>query len=312
MSLSTFTVSEAESGLRLDKLLQLRFPSYSRHYFQHLIEKKKVLVNKVVAKKALLLKKEDVITVRFTAPQDISLTPQAIHLDILYEDDDIIIVNKPAGMVVHPAVGNWEGTFANALLFHLRKEPSKSLRAGIVHRLDKETSGVLVAAKQEEAEESLIKAFASRAVDKEYLAIVIGHPKNRVIETYIGRHPIRRKEMAVCQTRGKWAQSICETIAYNEKLSFVRLVPKTGRTHQLRVHLKYIGFPILGDVVYGNPSMNKKFGAKRQLLHAWRLRLPHPTKKMDIEIEAPIPQDMKKFIAQVTEEPLCLTEKCVF
>lgn len=301
----TIHVSEEETSYRLDKLLALRFPEYSRQYFQYLIREKLVLVNGNLVKKAAKLEEGDEIEVEFALTPEISLEPEAIPLDILFEDGDLIAINKPAGMVVHPAVGNWSGTFVNALLYHCKQLPKGDvLRPGIVHRLDKETSGVLVAAKNERTQQLMVELFANRQIKKEYLAICVGNPGNRLMEGNIGRHPVRRKEMAILEGKGREARTRCESIAHNQTLSLVRLFPETGRTHQLRVHLKAAGTPILGDSVYGIPSMNKKFDAHRQMLHAYALRFKHPIRKEEIELKAPVPQDMEKFIN--------LISKCAF
>lgn len=293
----TILVSGDDSGLRLDKYLSKLFPHYSRSYFQYLIQSHLVLVNGSIVKKAFPLKENDEIEVEFAYPPEISLEPESIPLDILYEDESILAINKPAGMVVHPAVGHWSHTFVNALLYHCKQLPhSEELRPGIVHRLDKETSGVLLAAKTYEAQAALVAAFAGREMKKEYLAICIGNPKSGLIEGAIARHPIRRKEMTVLQEKGREARTYCETIAFREPLSIVRLLPETGRTHQIRVHLKSIHAPILGDPVYGIAQFNKKYHIFRQLLHAYRLRFLHPITRKLIELQAPIPEDMLQFI----------------
>lgn len=298
----TLVVSLEEVGLRLDKFLALRFPEYSRQYFQHLIEQKLVLVNGEQEKKRTFLSEGDEIEIEFALTPEIAVTPENIPLDILYEDDDLLVINKPPGLVVHPAVGNWSGTFVNALLYHCRQlSPEHSLRPGIVHRLDKETSGVLCAAKNEKAQQKLVEAFAQRKVHKTYLAICIGKPGDRTITGKIGRHPTKRKEMALLTDKGKESTTHCKTLAYNEKLSVVRLIPETGRTHQLRVHMKHVGSPILGDTVYGNAQFNERAGTSRQLLHAFILQFPHPITGKMVEVKAPLPDDMKKFIMQITK-----------
>lgn len=291
-------VSSDEASLRLDKFLALRFPRYSRQYFQYLIKEKLVLVNGALIKKGAALKEGDEIEVEFAATPEISLEPENIPLDVLYEDGDILAVNKPAGMVVHPAAGNWKHTFVNALLYHCKiLKKDDSLRPGIVHRLDKETSGVLLAAKNEEAQKKLVEAFAKREMEKEYLAVCLGNPGNRRLQNLIGRHPVRRKEMAIVSDKGKEAITEIVTVAYDTQFSVVRLFPKTGRTHQLRVHLKSVGCPILGDSLYGNASLNKKMKAARQYLHAYRLKFMHPITQAPIEIKAPLAEDMRNCIS---------------
>lgn len=286
-------VSEEEEGLRLDAFLAKRFPEYSRTYFQSLIEKKLACVGKTSSKKRRVLTAGEEVEVHFVLSEQCALTAEPIALDILYEDDEIIAVNKPAGMVVHPGAGHFSGTFVNALLHHCKQLPGHdSLRPGIVHRLDKETSGVILAAKTERSHLKLVEQFAARKIKKTYLAICVGHPGNRVIEGAIGRHPTRRKEMAVVDTGGKKAKTRCKTLAHDHALSIAYLYPETGRTHQLRVHLQSIGHPILGDSVYGNASLNERYGVTRQLLHAKTIHFAHPITCQEMEITAPIPQDI--------------------
>ncbi len=296
MEADLILVTEEEADVRLDKVLAARFPDYSRTYFQSLIEKNLVLVNGALAKKSARPVAGDEIEIEFAVTAEISITPEAIPLDIVYEDAYLLAINKPVGMVVHPAVGNWTGTFVNALLYHCAQTaPIGTLRPGIVHRLDKDTSGLLLAAKDEMTQRKLVEAFAARQVYKEYRAICFGNPGSRSIEGNIGRHPIRRKEMTVLSEGGRAALTLCETLRYDNQLSYIKLVPHTGRTHQLRVHMRHAGFPILGDPTYGNPSANKKWGAERQLLHAFRLRFIHPHTKEEVELKAPLPQDILKF-----------------
>ena len=295
-------VTEEEAGERLDKVLARRFKEvYSRTYFQYLIDEQLVLVNGSPVKKRAKPEEGDEIEVEFAATPEIQLTPEAIPLSIIYEDEHLLAVNKPAGMVVHPAPGNWSGTFVNALLYHCGSLPAtdaSSLRPGIVHRLDKETSGVLVAAKTLEMQQKLTALFASRKVYKEYLAICIGRPPEGEINAPIGRHPIHRKQMAVVPA-GKQAISFCYPLGWNEKLSFVRIVIATGRTHQIRVHLKYKGTPVLGDSLYGNASVNQYYGAERQLLHAAKIQFEHPFTGKLLELSAPLPEDMAKFVRNI-------------
>lgn len=292
-STDIFTVSADEANLRLDKLLSLHFPQLSRTYFQYLIEQGCVLVNGKALKKRQSPKVGDEIDVCFLLTPEISLEPQNIPLDILFEDEHLIAINKPVGMVVHPAPGHPKDTFVNALLYHcagLRGQ--EGLRPGIVHRLDKDTSGVLLAAKTQQAHAQIVGQFMERSVRKEYLAICVGTPKEGLIDAPIKRHPIHRKEMAV-NPEGKEAKSLCKVLEKNEQLSLVQVLLLTGRTHQIRVHLKHIGCPVLGDAVYGSVSANKRYQAERQLLHAHRLGFAHPITKAPIQIEAPIPTDFK-------------------
>lgn len=293
-------ISENEAGERLDKILANRFEGrYSRTYFQYLIEEHLVLLNGLPVKKRIKPAVEDEVEVRFSAMPKADLTPEDIPLSILYEDEYIIAINKPSGMVVHPAHGNWSGTFVNALLFHcsqLNTIPDDS-RPGIVHRLDKETSGVLLAAKTLLMQQKLIEQFASRNVYKEYVAICIGKPPEREINAPIGRHPVNRKQMAVVST-GKPAISQIKLIGWDGKISLVRVNILTGRTHQIRVHLKHEKTPILGDSLYGSSAVNKYYHADRQMLHASLLRFHHPYSNEMMEIKAPLPDDMLKLITK--------------
>ncbi len=292
---NSFTITADEEEKRIDKLLTERFESKSRTYFQFLIEEGYVLVNGKKIKKRNMVKEGDEVEIFFCLTPEISLEPEDIPLDILYEDDHLIAVNKPPGMVVHPAPGNWSKTFVNALLSHCKNLiiAEDNIRPGIVHRLDKDTSGILLAAKSTLAHQRLISAFSERRIQKKYLAITLGKPQNGLLSAPIGRHPKKRKEMTVIDT-GKEAISDIQILAYNEKIALVLIKPKTGRTHQIRVHLKHLNAPVLGDAVYGNTS---SFDVKRQLLHAFRLEFEHPITKDKMELVAPIPDDMKELIS---------------
>lgn len=298
----SFLISESQSGQRLDKILTSQFSSdKSRSYFHYLFQEGKICVNGIPVKKRYQAKPLDEVTIQWMYTPELALTAENIPLDILFEDEHIIVVNKPAGMVVHPAVGNWSGTFVNALLFHcqsIEKEFStkEQLRPGIVHRLDKNTTGLLIAAKTTKAHARLVELFASRQIQKQYLALCVGNPGDGTIDLPIARHPIRRKEMTICQEKGKRAVTICKTLAHNERCSFVSLKLITGRTHQLRVHLKAKGCPILGDPVYGSEGFNRKYRLDRQMLHAYELLFPHPINGTMMNFKAPLPQEMKQVI----------------
>lgn len=306
-------VTEEETGERLDKILASRFKEvYSRTYFQYLIDEHLVLLNGAPVKKRIKPQAGDEIEVQFAATPEIQLTPEPIPLEILYEDEHLLAINKPAGLVVHPAPGNWSGTFVNGLLYHCSQltRQDNSLRPGIVHRLDKDTSGVLVAAKTLEMQQKLTALFASRQVYKEYWAICIGRPSDGEISAPIGRHPIHRKQMAIIPN-GKPAASVIQTLGWNEKLSIVQVVIATGRTHQIRVHLKYKGTPVLGDSLYGNPSINQYYNVQRQLLHAIRVKFQHPITGQELELTAPLPLDMLRLMRKIlpAEHLKTLTER---
>lgn len=309
MERKSFFVTQEQANQRLDHLLCEAFPDKSRSYFHHLIEKGAVLVNGIAVKKRTLVQEDDDIELFFAPLPEPSLEPEKIPLDIIFEDEDIIVINKPADMVVHPAVGNWSHTLVNALLYHCKELPQSDLRPGIVHRLDKDTTGLIIAAKNYKTHQQLIELFSQRKVTKEYLAICIGSCKSQVINAPIKRDPKNRKKMAVIE-EGKEAITKVEVVENSKELSFVRLLPHTGRTHQLRVHMKHLGSPILGDPTYGNIKKNQSFQAKRQYLHAFKLTLPHPIKGDILTFEAPLPQDMNsvkiKFFKQGLADALTL------
>lgn len=302
-----FTVLPAEEGIRLDKILAQRYQEIqSRTYFHSLFDASKILLNHLPVKKSCKPKCGDEIQVSFILTPEIHLEPENIPLNIVYEDEFILIVNKPAGMVVHPAPGNWQGTFANALLFHCKglfeefqsvdkKMWNELPRPGIVHRLDKDTSGLLVSGKTLMAQQKMMKLFAERQVNKQYRAICIGNPGKGQLDQPIGRHPVHRKLMAVVPG-GKRALTFYETLASTSDLSYVNVDLATGRTHQIRVHMNHLKCPILGDATYGDLSKNKKFAVSRQLLHAYALKFQHPFKNKEIDLKAPLPHDMSSIL----------------
>jgi 23S rRNA pseudouridine1911/1915/1917 synthase len=290
---TTIIVSQEQESLRLDSLLARHFERFSRTYFQYLIDEGAVLVNGSPAKKSTKVVSGDEIEVQFILTQEIVLEPEDIPLNIIYEDEHLLAINKPVGLVVHPAPGNWKSTFVNALLFHCKTlDRDSSLRPGIIHRLDKDTSGVLIAAKTALVHGAMTTLFASRQVEKRYLAICLGKPACTLIDQPLGRHPVRRKEMAVIET-GRPARTRLSVVATKGDLSLLDIVLETGRTHQIRVHLAHIGHPILGDVLYGNERINRKYNANRQLLHAASLSFIHPITKALVTISADVPEDMR-------------------
>jgi len=300
---------ESSVSERLDKYLPSVFHDYSRTFFQNLIKNGKVKLNGIaVSAKTQVSNGADIEIVWpeekvFTIP-----SPEEFKFDILFEDDDLLVIDKPAGIVVHPAAGNWTGTVVNALVGRdtsflgsvLEDEPDElsSARPGIVHRLDKETSGCLVVAKNIKSRMKLAESFASRRIKKIYKAITYGvPPKNEEkITTLIGRHHINRQKMAVLKWNGKKAVTIYRFVkkwAFDGiDLSLLDVEILTGRTHQIRVHLAYKKCPVLGDKLYGG---KQSIEAPRQMLHAWHLGLPHPSTGKLIEIESPIPEDFKKY-----------------
>jgi 23S rRNA pseudouridine1911/1915/1917 synthase len=288
-------VGQCDEGKRLDVYLSWQL-ALSRSRVQKLITGNLVLINGEHARVSRKVKEGDVLTVTVPAPEGDRVLPEDIPLDILYEDDDIIAVNKPRGQVVHPACGNRSGTLVNALLAHTDRLSTigGKERPGIVHRLDKNTSGVILVAKTDVAHMTLARDLRRRMVEKIYLAIVVGVPDEREghIDAAVGRHPIHRKKMAVLKEgKARAALTYYETLREFRGYALLRVQPITGRTHQIRVHLKYIGHPIVGDNVYG-PRGGKSFRMTGQALHAFSLAFSHPATGEHMYIEAPMPEDM--------------------
>ncbi len=299
-------IQENEVGQRLDKILAARYPElHSRTYFQYLIEQEKIFVNGEAVKKRYQPALGDEVQIHYVLTPEIGLKPEKIPLEIIFEDSDLLVINKPAGMVVHPSPGHHSGTFVHALLHHCQELPEDKSgnvypRPGIVHRLDKDTSGLLVAAKTSLAHKRLVEMFSSREIYKEYLAICIGNPGHQEIKTAIGRHPILRQKMKVLETGGREAISLCDTISHKGQFSLVRIILQTGRTHQIRVHMLHVHAPVLGDPVYGNVQLNKKYDVKRQLLHAYILQFKHPITGQPMDLKARVPEDMRAWINKIS------------
>ena len=288
---------------RLDRWLSIQLPDISRSRLQKLIEEGNVLVNdRICRSKKLKLVLGDRITVTIPTPQKLDLQPEAIPLDILYEDEELIIINKPAGMVVHPAPGNYEGTLVNALLYHCDNLAGIGgvERPGIVHRLDKDTTGAIVVAKSDRAHQHLQGQIKAKTAIREYWGVVYGSPKQQQgkIELPIGRHPIDRKKMAVIPVE-KGGRNAITHWEIQERLgnyTLMQFLLETGRTHQIRVHSSYLGHPLVGDKVYGS---NRSIGVNLsgQALHARKLTLIHPITETVIEAIAPFPDEFIKLLS---------------
>jgi 23S rRNA pseudouridine1911/1915/1917 synthase len=291
-------VTENDAKLRLDQFLAKRFPEYSRSRIQQLIRSGFVRLNEQTTRPRHIVRRGDKIDLREPPVEKIDIRPEPIPLDILFEDDDLIIINKPAGLTVHPGAGQREHTLVNALLSHcttLSGIGGKE-RPGIVHRLDKETSGCLVVAKNDIAHRELSKQFAARTVEKTYLALVAGKLRKAagVIEEKIGRHPVHRQRMRVTSLRGRTAKTEYRVIRSSQQASLIECRLHSGRTHQIRVHLHHLGHAVLGDKVYA-PRFAKDF--PRQMLHAWKLGFRHPRTGEWSLFETPLPADFKEAIA---------------
>jgi len=311
-SVIELTVS-SEAGSRLDHFLTRQLPHLSRAHLQRAIEAGGIRVNRQTCKSAQKLKQGDTVLVeQLDVPRE-GPQPQAIPLDILFEDEAIAVVNKPAGMIVHPARGHWDGTLASALAYHFDKlsQTGGPTRPGIVHRLDRDTSGVIVIAKHDQAHETLANQFKSRTIKKEYVALVVGVPDrdSDIVECPIGNHPTQREKKAIRAGH----PSSREAITFYEveerfgRFALIRVEPKTGRTHQVRLHLAHLGCPVLCDRLYGGRAVLTARQIKpdseddvvlleRQALHAHRLTLTHPTTHERVDFQAPIPADMTKVL----------------
>jgi len=295
-----FVVTEDGAKLRLDQFLAKRLPEYSRSRIQQLIRGGFVRLNDQTTRPRQIVRRGDKISLREPPVEKIDIRPEPIPLDVLFEDEDIIVINKPAGLTVHPGAGQREHTLVNALLSHcvsLSGIGGKE-RPGIVHRLDKETSGCLVVAKNDIAHRELSKQFAARTVEKIYLALVTGKLRKPagVIEEKIGRHPVHRQRMRVTSLRGRTAKTEYRVICSSEQASLIECRLHSGRTHQIRVHLHHLGHAVLGDKVYA-ARFAKNF--PRQMLHAWKLGFHHPRTGELKNFEAPSPADFKQAVSAV-------------
>src|SRR5881227_1976499 len=293
-------VSANEAKIRLDQFMAKRLPEFSRSRLQQLIRDGFVRLNDSTSRPRQIVRGGDKIELTEPPLEKIEMLPEAIPLEILFEDDDLIVINKSPGLVVHPGAGHREHTLVNALLNHcatLSGIGGKE-RPGIVHRLDKETSGCLVVAKNDVAHWELSKQFAARTVEKIYLALVAGKLRKPAgaIEEKIGRHPVHRKQMSATTLRGRVAKTEYRVVRSSDRATLIECRLHSGRTHQIRVHLHHLGHAVLGDKVYP-PRVAKNF--PRQMLHSWKLGFRHPRTGEWKNFEAPLPADFNKAINAV-------------
>ncbi|HWR60268.1 MAG TPA: RluA family pseudouridine synthase [Clostridia bacterium] len=298
-----YIASEAE-GKRLDSFLAEKIEGYSRTYMQKLIDGEHCKVNGKNARSNLKLRSGDRVEVSIPAPVPLEVEPEKIELDIVYEDKDIVVINKPQGMVVHPAHGNYSGTVVNALLEHCGSLSDYNgltgingiMRPGIVHRIDKDTSGIIVIAKTNAAHLSLSGQLKEHSITRKYTALLEGRLKEDTgtVDTLIGRNPKDRKKMAVVGGNGKRAVTHYRVLERFEDFTLAEAVLETGRTHQIRVHMSQLGHPVVGDTVYGYKK--QRFDTKGQLLHARVLGFIHPASREYVEFEAPLPDYFEKIL----------------
>lgn len=289
-------VVEDTDGTRIDKWVSEKNCDISRSMLQKLISEQKITVNGKSAAKSYLVKEGDIIEIDIPEPVELDVVPENIPIEIVYQDEYLLVVNKPKGMVVHPAAGNYSGTLVNALLYHCKGQLSSIngiIRPGIVHRIDKNTSGLLIVAKTDKAHIGLAEQIKAHTFTREYHAVVCGRLKSPtgIIEAPIGRHPIDRKKMCVTEKNSKEAKTEYTVLEEFSNYSYVKLKLFTGRTHQIRVHMAYIGHPVFGDDVYGKSS---KY-CEGQCLHAKKIGFVHPIDGKYYEFDSELP-DYFKFV----------------
>lgn len=298
--LEVVTAEAEDAGARIDVCLAAKL-GVSRSNMQKLLEEGRVKRGDKVLKANYKVRAGEVYTVDIPEPEPIEAVPEDIPLDIIYEDDDVVVLNKARGMVVHPAPGNYTGTLVNALLYHCKNLSgiNSAIRPGIVHRLDKDTSGIMIVAKNDAAHIALSQQIQSKTAVRTYLAVVRGNIKtdSGTIETQIARDKNDRKKMAVVKDGGREAITDYEVLERFGKYTLVRCKLRTGRTHQIRVHMEYLGYPLVGDPKYS--PMKTPFAIKGQALHSHTLEFTHPRTGGRMKFEAPLPEDMHKIITRL-------------
>lgn len=298
--LETVTAEAEDAGTRADVFLAAKL-GVSRSNMQKLLEDGRVKRGEKIIKANYKVRAGEMFVVDIPEPEPIEAVPENIPLDIIYEDDDVVVLNKARGMVVHPAPGNYTGTLVNALLYHCSNLSgiNSAIRPGIVHRLDKDTSGIMIVAKNDAAHISLSQQIQSKTAVRTYLAVVRGNIKtdSGTIETQIARDKTDRKKMAVVKEGGRDAITDYEVLVRFGKYTLVRCKLRTGRTHQIRVHMEYLGYPLVGDPKYS--PMKTPFGIKGQALHSHTLEFTHPRTGERMKFEAPLPEDMHKIITRL-------------
>ena len=300
MQKESFEVEAEQEGERLDKFLSIIYPDFSRAFFQKLIKNNQVAVNDIVQKASYCVKIDDIVTVEIPDAVETTIEPENIPLDILYEDDDLLVVNKPKGMVVHPSAGHYSGTLVNAIMYHCKDSLSGingEIRPGIVHRIDMDTTGSLIVCKNDEAHINIAQQIKEHSVNRIYVGIVCGNVKEDegTIEGPIGRHPIERKKMAINEKNGKPAITHYKVVERFGNYTYMQFKLETGRTHQIRVHMASIGHPLLGDALYSSGRSPFKH-LQGQCLHAQTIGFVHPRTGKYMEYSAPLPEYFEKLL----------------
>lgn len=294
MKTEEFEVMGEQEGERLDKYLSVIYPELSRSFFQKIIKDQGILVNDVPEKANYRMKSDDVVRVNFPDAVQTAIEPENIPLDILYEDPDVLIVNKPKGMVVHPSAGHYTGTLVNAVMYHCADSLSGingEIRPGIVHRIDMDTTGSLIVCKNDDSHVKIAEQIKAHSVNRIYEGIVCGVVKDDegTVSGAIGRHPTDRKKMAINEKNGKPAVTHYKVLKRFDKYTYMQFKLETGRTHQIRVHMASIGHPLLGDAVYGTAKSAFKH-LQGQTLHAKTIGFIHPSTGEYLEVSAPLPE----------------------
>jgi 23S rRNA pseudouridine1911/1915/1917 synthase len=299
MNKEQFEVEIEHEGERLDKYLNLIFEEKSRSFFQKLIKEGQVLVNDTAQKANYRLKVEDIVTMTIPDAVETPIVPENIPLDILYEDEDVLVVNKPKGMVVHPSAGHYSGTLVNAIMYHCKDSLSGingEVRPGIVHRIDMNTTGSLIVCKNDESHICIAEQIKEHSVNRRYRGIVCGNVKEDegTINAPIGRHPVERKKMAINEKNGKPAITHYKVLKRFERYTYMEFQLETGRTHQIRVHMASIGHPLLGDTLYS--SGKNPYKLQGQTLHAMTIGFIHPRTNAYMEVSAPLPEYFERLL----------------
>ena len=303
MKIETFEVTEEYDDERLDKFLAAIYPTQSRNFFQKLIREERVNVNdEMQSKSNYRIKEDDLVVVDVPPAIETTILPEPLPIDIIYEDDDVIIVNKPKGMVVHPCPGHYSGTLVNAIMYHCKEHLSGingEIRPGIVHRIDKDTTGSLIICKNDFSHNFIAAQIKEHSVNRIYRGIVKGNVKDEegIIEGAIGRHPTQRKKMAINERNGKPAITHYKVLKHLKNATYMEFKLETGRTHQIRVHMTSIGHPLLGDTIYG--SEKNPLHLEGQTLHAYSIGFIHPTTRKYVEFEAPLPEYFTQLLSKL-------------